>query len=152
MIIAHLTTRFADAFFPRLMEWQAAGVLFAGGLAMLLNDDLMTPGKPGYVLMLGIASQETWAYAASILGLLRLTVLFINGAWRKSPHARALAAFLSCSIWFALATSFSAVAGWGLVLAGGMLVGDLLNIVRTMRDARVVDDAYRSRYRKHAKQ
>lgn len=144
MILAHFSTRFADAFFPRLLEWQAAGVSFAGGLMMLLNEDLMA-GPSDYRLMLGWATQETWAYAACIVGLIRLVILLINGAWRKSPHARAATAFATCSLWFVLASSFSATAGWGFVLATGMLIGDLLNIARTMRDARIVDDEYRRR-------
>lgn len=143
MILAHIRTRFADAFFPRLLEWQAAFVMAAGGVLMIMNADLMQDSRVGYDLMLRWATQATWGQFALTLGGLRLAVLLVNGAWRRSPHARAMAAFLSCAVWFPLYTSLSAAAGWGMVLAGGMLIGDLLNVVRTMRDARIVDETYR---------
>lgn len=145
MILTHIRTRFADAFFPRLLEWQAGAVLFAGGVLMLMNADLMIMSPVGYRRMLSIMSQEHWGYLAFTIGSVRMAVLVVNGAWRRSPHARALTAFLSCAIWFPLAMSFAAIAGWGMVFATGMLFGDLLNIVRTMRDARVVDDEYSRR-------
>lgn len=143
MILAHIQTRLADAFFPRLLEWQAAFVMLAGGLLMLVNEDLFLDSYVGYDLMLRWAAQASWGWYALTLGLVRIAVLLVNGAWRKSPHARAVAAFLSCSVWFPLYVSMSAAAGWGVVFAGGMLIGDLLNIVRTARDARVVDETYR---------
>lgn len=143
MIFAHIRTRFADAFFPRMMEWQAASVMSWGGFMLFTNDDLMATSPKGYSLMLEWASQPTWAWFASVLGISRLVVLVINGAWRRSPHARAVTAFLACGMWFPLSMSFSTTAGWGFVLATGMLCGDALNIIRTARDARTVDDMYR---------
>jgi hypothetical protein len=145
MILTHIRTRFADAFFPRLMEWQAALVMCVGGILMIGNPTLMADSAIGYDLMLRWADQATWGQFATLLGTVRLMVLAVNGAWRRSPHARAVAAFLSCAVWFPLYVSFSAAAGWGMVFAAGVLFGDLLNIVRTMRDARVVDDTYRGR-------
>lgn len=145
MVLANIRTRFADAFFPRLLEWQAAVMMFVGGVLMLTNPRLMELSPIGYERMLDVMAQLHWGYLAFLIGTVRLVVLIINGAWRHSPHARAVAAFLSCAIWFPLALSFSAIAGWGMVFATGMLFGDLLNIVRTMRDARVVDDEYSRR-------
>lgn len=143
MLLAHFRTRFADAFFPRLMEWQAAFVLFGGALLLLVNEDLFETSPVGYHLMEKWASQPAWGYFTLTLATGRLVVLIVNGAWRRSPHARAVTAFLSCAVWFPLTASFSAAAGWGMVFAAGMLLGDLLNIVRTARDARIVDDTYR---------
>lgn len=142
MIFAHIRTRFADAFFPRMMEWQAASVMAWGGFMMFANDDLMATSPKAYTLMLAWASQPVWAWFASILGVSRLIVLIVNGAWRRSPHARAVTAFLACGMWFPLCVSFSVTAGWAFVLALGMLAGDALNIIRTARDARIVDDMH----------
>lgn len=62
MIFAHIRSSFADAFFPRLAEWVAAGVLFALGWMLMVNDGLMTPGSGrGYHLLLEVASQPVWS-------------------------------------------------------------------------------------------
>jgi hypothetical protein len=70
----------------------------------------------------------------------------INGAIRKSPWLRAIAASLSCFMWLAMFASFWSVQGIGMVLGGGYLGMDFVNIIRAMRDARQVDDAYRGRH------
>jgi hypothetical protein len=143
MIVAHIHTRFADAFFPRLSEWFAAFVLFGLGLMLLANDDLMVTGATrGYHLMLEIAPQQTWATVLVTFGTVRLMVLLINGAWRRSPHARAGFAFLSCFFWTQIMLSFAPTFGFSFVMSCGWLVADMINVMRAMRDARTSDDAF----------
>lgn len=143
MIFAHIRNSFADAFFPRLAEWFAAGVLFAFGWLLMVNDDLMsTSAGRGYHRMLEIATQETWCGILIGFGLLRLMILLINGAWRRSPHGRALTAFVSCYFWTQIALSFAPTFGFSFVMACGWLGADVVNVMRAMRDARSVDDAY----------
>lgn len=146
MILAQIRTHFADAFFPRWAEWVAAGTIFMLGWMLSVNDNLMaTSTGKGYHLMLEIASQPTWAVALAIFGLMRLLVLLINGLWRRSPWARAISAVFSCFFWTQITLSFAPIFGFAFILAGGFLLMDLVNIVRAMRDARTVDDAYARR-------
>ena len=146
MIIAHLRTSFVEAFFPRLSEWTASAVIAALGWMLMANPDLMASGTGrGYVLMLTIAEQPTWAKALVIFGTARLIVLLINGAWRRSPLARAISAFLACFLWTQIATSFAPTFGFAFTMAAGLLGMEVVNTFRAMRDARIVDDAYARR-------
>lgn len=143
MIFAHIRNNFAEAFFPRLSEWVAAGVLFALGWMLSSNETLMSSASTqAYRFMLSVADQQTWAWLLMCFGFARLVVMIINGGWRRTPHARVVSAFLSCFIWAQLMVSFAAVPGFALVMAGGYLALDLCNILRAARDARTVDDSF----------
>lgn len=150
VIFAHIQTRFAEAFFPRWAEWAAANVLVALGWMLAVHDDLMQAAIAGgygrgYTLMLEIAGQHSWAIALVLFGVVRLAILLINGAWRRSPHGRAAAAFASCFFWTQIVLSFAPTFGFAFVMACGWLVTDMVNVMRAMRDARIVDDAYAAR-------
>ncbi len=143
MIIAHIRSSFVEAFFPRLAEWFAAGVLLLIGIVLMLNDGMMAASTGrGYQLLLAIADQPTWATTMVLFAVCRLTILLINGAWRRSPHLRALSAFLSCFFWTQITLSFAPVFGFAFAMAAGWLALDMTNVMRAMRDARTVDDAY----------
>ncbi len=143
MILAHFRHSFAAAFFPRLPEWAGAFVIFALGWMLSANPDRMTTGSgQGYRLMLSVAEQQTWSMVLVAFGLARLVILLINGAWRRSPWARALMAFASCFFWTQIVLSFAPTFGFAFILACGWLGMDLINVTRAMRDARTVDDAF----------
>lgn len=142
-MIAHIRENFAAAFFPRLSEWIAASMLLAIGVMLLLNpDQLQTPGVRAYGLMLSIMDQESWSNSYIAFSMVRLVVLLVNGALRRSPHLRALSAFLSCLPWTLLVLSFSQTFGFAFIMACGWLAMDMVNILRAMRDARTVDEFY----------
>ncbi|RFB95238.1 hypothetical protein B5K11_09830 [Rhizobium leguminosarum bv. trifolii] len=143
MVFAHIRENFAAAFFPRLSEWLAGFVLLGLGWMLSANPELMQSGKTDYQLMLMIASQPFWSSVLIVFAAGRLAVLLINGAWRRSPHLRALAAFLSCFFWTQITLSFAPNFGFAVVLACGWLGMDMINIMRAMRDARTIDDTYR---------
>jgi hypothetical protein len=77
-----------------------------------------------------------------VFGLVRLMILLINGAWRRSPHGRAVTAFLCCFFWTQIVLSFAPTFGFAFVMACGWLGADVINVMRAMRDARTVDEAY----------
>lgn len=150
MIFAHIKASFAEAFYPRWAEWAAAGVLLASGCMLLINADLMGAAVAagngrGYRLMLSVFSQPTWSVLLILFAFARLLILLINGAWRRSPWARAVSAFLACFFWAMIVLSFAPTFGFAFVAFTGWLVTDLVNITRAMRDARTVDDALRGR-------
>ncbi|HTV67502.1 MAG TPA: hypothetical protein VMF90_03100 [Rhizobiaceae bacterium] len=144
MILAHFRATFADAFLPRLSEWAPATLLLFIGWLLTHNPELMKPGTRGYQLLLSLFEQSTWALIFYLFGLARLSVLAINGAWRRSPWARAIMAGLSCFFWTQLTLSFLPVFGFAFAAYSTFLAMDFINIFRAMRDARVVDDAFRS--------
>lgn len=150
MFIAHICTRFAEAFFPRMSEWTPAGTVAFLGWILTVNPNLMTSAQSSaYDLMLSIASQPAWSAVLMIFGAARLAILLINGAWRRSPLARAAMAFLSCFLWTQIMLSFLPVFGLAFGMSVGFLVTDVINVFRAMRDARTVDDAYAARSRAH---
>lgn len=145
MFIAHIRDNFAAAFFPRWAEWLAAGVLLGIGMMLTTNDDLMASALAsgsgrGYALLLEIAPQSVWALTMTMFGIIRIIILLINGAWRRSPVARAVTAFLSCFFWTQIVLSFQPTFGFAFMMGLGWLVGDMVNIMRAARDARTVND------------
>lgn len=148
MIFAHIRSSFAEAFFPRLSEWTPAITVAVLGWVLLLNGTLMDPSRPGYSLMLEVAPQPIWGWVMMGFGIARITVLFVNGAWRRSPYARALFAALSMFFWMQVTLSFAPILGFAFVAYAGLLGTDLVNVFRAMRDARIVDDAYAARRRR----
>lgn len=143
-IVSHIRSGFAAAFFPRLSEWFPAAVISGIGWMLSANEDLMARDPSiSYDQLLEIAPQGVWSVGLLLFGTLRLTVLLINGAWRRSPWLRAGMAFLSCFVWTVLALSFSRIFGFAFIAFVGWLGQDLFNVMRAMRDARTVDDAVR---------
>lgn len=143
MVFAHIRDNFAAAFFPRLSEWACAVAVFGVGVVLFVNADLMAQSRSGaYALMLAIGSQASWAKGLIAFGFLRLIVLVINGAWRRSPHLRSIMAILSCFPLYTLAMSFLPVFGVAMVFAWVFLGMDVFNAVRAAGDARTVDHAH----------
>lgn len=139
-VFAHIRQSFEKAFFPRLSEWWAAGLLMALGWMLGSNPDLMdNRATHAYDLLLMIAEQHTWAIIMKLFAAARLTVLLINGAWRRSPHLRALSALLSCFFWTQIALSFAPIFGYAFAMSAGVLVLDFVNMIRAARDARTID-------------
>ncbi|RWF66828.1 hypothetical protein [Mesorhizobium sp.] len=145
MIMAHIRDNFTAAFFPRWSEWTCSGVLLGLGLMLSMNEALMAKAiaggyGQGYTLLLYIAPQGVWASMLTVFGSFRILVLFINGAWRRSPVARAACAFLSCLFWTQIVLSFQSTFGFAFVGFLGWLIADIVNIMRAARDARTVND------------
>jgi hypothetical protein len=143
LIFAHIRNNFASAFFPRRSEWAAATVLLGLGWMLSVNGDLMhATNTQAYSLMLMIAPQSAWSMVMTVFACGRLLILLINGAWRRSPHARGASAFLSCFFWTQIVLSFAPTFGFAFIMASGWLVTDMLNIMYAFRDARTVDHSF----------
>lgn len=142
MLLAHIKQNFRSSFYPRLSEWGNGLIIFSWGLILANNEGLMLRNE-AFGNMLSIASQEVWASICFWLGGIRLIVLFINGAWRRSPHLRGIIAFLCLFIWFQIVLSFSTTFGTGMGTYPVLLIMELINVLRSFQDARLVDDVYR---------
>lgn len=134
MIIASLRA----SLHAKPMEWLTTGFLLVWAYTLLTGD---TFEGPSYRELARVAGQEVWGWACALGGTARLVILWINGAWRKSPHLRSAAAFLSCFFWFLLALGF-AMAGThstGTGMYALILVADAFNSARASREAGYVD-------------
>jgi hypothetical protein len=142
-VFAEMRDHFAAAFFPRRSEWAGAALLILSGLILFWNPTLMASSRSNaFDLMEAIFRQETWAKLLFSFGLIRFTVLLINGAWRRSPHLRAITALLSCFIWMQVALSLSASFGLAFAAYAVFLGLEFSNIIVASRDARTVDDKF----------
>lgn len=95
-------------------EWIFALIVFTWGIRML-GTPFLENGS--YGMLNDLADQATWGVICLTLGGTRLVVLFINGAWRVSPHARAALSFVSLVFWIAIIASFAAAGAQGTGLA-----------------------------------
>lgn len=141
MFLAHIRTNLSRSFLPRVPEWIAAGTTVLLGFLLSKNPELMaSTTSKGYKIMLSIADQATWAWVFYLVGLARVIVLIINGAWRRSPLIRAGAAFMTCFLWSQAMLSFYPTQGFAYAFSWGFLVMEITNAYRAMRDLREVDD------------
>lgn len=86
-------------------------------------------------------SQAEWGILATLIGLVRLLFLFINGRWRPSAHIRALGAIFGCLTWGMLFMSTLSV-DWVTPITSlyATLLGlDLLALWYCAGDAKLAD-------------
>lgn len=144
MIVAHLRRSLSETFQARASEWALAIVIFNWALVLFLNEDLFATGA-SYTAMDDLLSQPAWAWLCLAIGGGRIAVLAINGAWRRSPHLRALTAFLSCFFWMQATLGFleSGTGSTGLAVYPVLLLLDSYNVIRAMGEAGLADDHYK---------
>lgn len=128
--------------FPiRVTEWLLAGIMLSWSVACwnLSSADWHSPIYSG---MARIAEQNTWAFYAFWIGIIRLAALTINGAWRPSPHFRAAGAFLACFMWLqiSLGLMVSDIRVTGIAVFPWLLLADIYNVFRASHDARLSDE------------
>jgi hypothetical protein len=141
MMIVKLTKTFPI----RVTEWLLAGIMLSWSLACW-NLRPVDWQNPLYQGLARFADQNTWAFFAFWIGLIRLVSLTINGAWRPSPHLRAAGAFLACFMW--LQISFGMLSAdlraTGIAIYPWLLLADIYNVFRASHDARASDDSARA--------
>lgn len=91
---------FMAHFKARRCEWMLSFVALALGFAYLDTPGLFA--RIDFRGMGGEGAQLAWGYAITALALVRLSMLWINGAWRVSPYFRAAGAALCMVLWGAL--------------------------------------------------
>ena len=143
MIFHHATSSLRATFPIRASEWALSAMLFNWGLLLLMNDGLFAL-SPSYYVFAALMPEALWGYACLAVGMMRLSVLFVNGMWRRSPHLRALGAFVSCFFWFQITAGF--VFAWtgstGLAVYPVLFLLDLHNVMRAASDAAIVDSKH----------
>ena len=139
-----ITVRLSRHWRIRRSEWLLSLCTLVLGLVYLLVPELFTPQY--FAPMMNIMSQQAWGWSALTVGAARLILLLINGAWRASPHGRALGAQLSCAMWMTL--FISAISAEALVQAVGFwllfFVFDAFSAIDAAGDARIADEKARN--------
>lgn len=135
MILAHIR----HSFRARKSEWGLALSTMLWGL-IVLNEPGRFAESRAYSDFLHLMSQNAWGMAAFTIGSIRLTVLFFNGLLRRSPHLRALTAFMSCFLWMQISLGLYAADGFtGLAMYPVALGMDIFNVLRAAREAGMID-------------
>jgi hypothetical protein len=140
-----ITIRLAKHWRIRRSEWLLALCTTALGVVYLLSPHLFDEPK-WFTTMRSIMPQLWWGWLALGVGSMRLTVLFINGAWRASPHLRCVGAQVSCALWMTLFVStisseaiVQSVGFWAL-----FFVFDAFSAIDAAGDARIEDEKARA--------
>jgi hypothetical protein len=131
--IAHSWQSLSDTFEARASEWALAGAMLCLGLVSALNADLFT--DPAFRGLTDWASQPMWALGFLTVGILRLIVLLVNGAYWRTPQFRCLFAFISAGVWFQLLLGFAANLSFFLAFLPWIFGLDVYNAVRAGREA-----------------
>ncbi|MBW3099202.1 hypothetical protein [Pseudohoeflea coraliihabitans] len=142
-MLSHFTQSLRETFPSRSSEWALAVIILNWSIVLSVTPDLFND-RIGYHALLQVAGQETWALLCFIVGTGRLSVLAINGAWRRTPHLRAIGAFISCGFWFGLTLGFGQNVSWSTAMAvyPVLMMLDAYNVFRAITDAAMIDNAY----------
>ncbi|QKC83290.1 hypothetical protein [Mesorhizobium sp. NZP2077] len=137
MIFAHISRSLRDTFPARASEWALATMLFGWSVILHASPDLFQSGPPTYTALANIMPQSTWAALCLVVGGGRLVVLAVNGAWRRSPHARGLSAFISALFWFEITIGILQGGSYGVGLAvyPVLFLLDCYNVIRAFGEA-----------------
>lgn len=95
-----LIVRLRQHFRERQMEWALAAM--ATGWGAILIASPQTLDRPFYAPLRRMFPAGTWGFGMMGLGLLGLVVLFINGAWRRTPMYRQVSSGGRMMAWAAL--------------------------------------------------
>lgn len=144
MILAHLRSSLRETFPARASEWALATILLNWSTILYLNPTLFAT-VPSFSIISEIAPQPVWLALCGLAGGARLVILLINGAWRRSPHARAVGAFVSCFFWFEISVGLFLAGTWGTGLAvyPVLLLLDSFNVLRAGGEAGLSDDKHK---------
>lgn len=139
-------SRLRRHFRDRMPEWtQSVGMLLWGLIAFFSIG--VFEDQHFFHPLLILMSQEKWAIAAIVVGAIRLTFLFINGAWRPSAHIRAIGCVMGVLLWGSLLISSLSLA-WltpTVTVYAMLLVFDLFSLWFASGDAKLADIAARKR-------
>lgn len=135
LIMARFARSLRETFPTRASEWALGTILFLWSILMAADPELLATSRLRG--MLSLASQDVWALVTFGVGGGRLLILGVNGAWRRTPHLRAMAAFISCFFWFQFTISIIQLNDivTGLAIFPVLFMLDVYNVFRASRDA-----------------
>ena len=122
----------------RALEWFNAITLFSWGSYTTLHPGLFSDPTKGTVYsgLNAIMSQEAWGYAATLVSVVQLVSLFINGRWGLTPMIRAATSFLSVGAWFFVSAGiWFAGSNTGLAVYPALMFAGAYSAFRAASDA-----------------
>lgn len=130
--------------FPaRLPEWFMSGMLFMWGGYLVFHPEVFTQPATAQV-MSGLAAMAgllppaaMWGLTAVVVGMIRGSALFINGAYTRTPLIRLITSFASAFVFTQVVIGLvkSGVANTGLPVYVGLVVLDIVSAYRAATDA-----------------
>ncbi len=135
-----MVLRLQDHFPQRITDWLISGILVTWGMACLAAPAEVWD-QPINGMLAKIATQGQIGSFAMVLGIVRLGALFVNGAVQRTPHLRALGAFLSLFLWvqITLGMSYGGLPSISAIFYPWLLMADVYNVYRASRDAKFSD-------------
>ncbi len=119
----------------RAIEWWSAAAMTSWGIWVLLFPTMFMDNSAAHSL-LDFAPQQVWGLAAAGAGFIRLTALFINGMWHRTPAIRWMTSMISILIWFLVTAAFanSEIINMGTVVYGWHMLADMYSAFRSSSD------------------
>lgn len=147
----HMRTSMRETFHYRASEWALACIIMLWAMTLWSAPELFA-SVATYSSMTHMIPQEWWAIGMAVAGGGRLVALAINGAWHRTPHLRALGAFVSCFFWLEISFGLwhTGTPTTGLAVYPVLLLLDSYNVLRAAGDARHADEHHKQVSRKHA--
>lgn len=133
-ILLHPLTSLKATFPVRKSEWVLGLATAAFWVLFTIREDLFT-SNPSYNGLLFLAPQWVWSWFCFAVGVGRLVSLFINGAYWRTPHARAFFAFLNCFLWFNLLSGLSINLSLGMIFSTTLFIIDAFNFKQAFNEA-----------------
>lgn len=128
----------------RALEWLTSSVIFGFALTLALPGDTLgdSPSFAGF-LTAGL-NEQALIMPLTLVAVMRMSGLYINGAWRRSPILRMVGAVIGAAVFLALAILFTVPYATGVQssLSTGpavyfvLFVFDLIAAYRTGADVR----------------
>ena len=129
-----LVVRLHKTFRERATEWVQSAMVTMWGMILLLSPGTFT--HPFYQPLAGMLSEPVWGWLSFIVGVASLVVLFINGAWRRTPAFRMVFSFVRVVIWAGLLMGALTI-GWqspAIATYAGLLGHELICLYFASRD------------------
>lgn len=132
-------------FAVRSLEWFNAFILFSWGSYVTLHPGLFMEHNQTrlYQGLLNIMPQQAWGYSATLVSLVQLFSLFINGRWGLTPWLRGATSILSVGAWFFVSA--------GIYMAGpntGVSIYPVLMLAGAYSAFRAASDAAEASFNK----
>lgn len=123
--------------FPdRAIEWLLGFIILTWGLILVANPDIFETSwlYAGWKSILG--DELIWGWLATFAGFARVTALFVNGAWHRTPAVRVITSFASMFLWFWVVVGMLRVdISTGLGVYPWMMLGEAFSVYRASGDA-----------------
>lgn len=134
------TKSLIEHFPSRASEWAAAAILFLWSMIVYTTQGSALEGQ-----QLNLSNPIMWSAIFMALAGIRITILYINGALRRSPHFRSGLAFLSCFAWFQIVIASVNVEQLTTDLAVYpiLLALDFYNAYHIAVEARITDEGFK---------